>query len=64
MRRLVIAALVLVLLGVAVVYANRTGGKYFAGRAWFRYLPVFSALLLVILGIWFLRDGYQTLGAK
>ena len=56
-------ALVLVLLGVGVVYAHRTGGRYFAGRTWFRYLPVASALLLVILGIWFLRDGYRALSA-
>ena len=54
-------ALVLVFLGVGVVYAHRTGGRYFAGRTWFRYLPVASAVLLVLLGIWFLRDGYQAL---
>ncbi len=56
-------ALVLVLLGIGVVYAHRTGGRYFAGRTWFRYLPIASALLLVILGIWFLRDGYRALSA-
>ena len=56
-------ALVLVLLGVGVVYANRAGGRRFAGQTWFRYLPVASAVLLVILGIWFLRDGYQALSA-
>jgi len=56
-------ALVLVLLGVGVVYANRAGGRRFAGQKWFRYLPVASAVLLVILGIWFLRDGYQVLSA-
>ena len=55
-------ALVLVLLGVGVVYANRAGGRRFAGQRWFRYLPIASALLLVILGIWFLRDGYRALG--
>ncbi len=56
-------ALVLVLLGVGVVYANRAGGRRFAGQAWFRYLPVASALVLIGLGIWFLRDGYQLLNA-
>ena len=56
-------AFVLVLLGVGVVYANRAGGRRFAGQTWFRYLPVASAVLLVILGIWFLRDGYQALSA-
>ena len=55
-------ALVLVLLGVGVVYANRAGGRRFAGQTWFRYLPIASALLLVGLGIWFLRDGYRALG--
>ena len=56
-------ALVLVLLGVGVVYANRAGGRRFAGQTWFRYLPVASALVLIGLGIWFLRDGYQLLNA-
>ncbi len=56
-------ALVLVLLGVGVVYANRAGGRRFAGQTWFRYLPIASALLLVILGIWFLRDGYRALAS-
>ncbi len=56
-------ALVLVLLGVGVVYANRAGGRRFAGQRWFRYLPIASAVLLMILGIWFLRDGYRALSA-
>ena len=56
-------ALVLVLLGVGVVYANRAGGRRFAGQRWFRYLPIASAVILMILGIWFLRDGYRALSA-
>jgi ABC-type nickel/cobalt efflux system permease component RcnA len=52
-------ALVLVLLGVGVVYANRAGGRRFAERRWFRALPVLSAAVLIGLGVWFARDGWQ-----
>ena len=56
-------AAVLVALGVGVVYASRAGGRRFAERRWFRYLPVASALALMALGLWFLRDAWQGLAA-
>jgi nickel/cobalt exporter len=56
-------AAVLVALGVAVVYANRAGGRRFADRGWFRYLPVASAFVLMALGLWFLRDAWQGIAA-
>ncbi len=52
-------ALVLVLLGVGVVYANQAGGRRFAERRWFQVLPVISAAILIGLGVWFARDGWQ-----
>ncbi len=52
-------ALVLVLLGVGVVYANRAGGRRFAERRWFRSLPVVSSAILIGLGVWFARDGWH-----
>jgi ABC-type nickel/cobalt efflux system permease component RcnA len=56
-------AAVLIGLGIGVVYANRAGGRRFGERAWFQFLPVFSAALLVALGVWFVRDGWQFLVA-
>ncbi len=56
-------AVVLVGLGLAVLYAHRAGGAKFGESRWFRYLPVVSALLLLVMGVWFLRDGFQMLGA-
>jgi ABC-type nickel/cobalt efflux system permease component RcnA len=56
-------AAVLIGLGVGVVYANRAGGRRFGERKWFKFLPVFSAALLVALGVWFVRDGWQFLVA-
>ena len=56
-------AAVLVALGVGVVYAGRVGGRRFAERRWFRYLPVASAFALMALGLWFLRDAWQGLAA-
>jgi nickel/cobalt transporter (NicO) family protein len=54
-------AAVLVLLGVAVVLAHRAGGAKFADRKWFQRLPVISAGLLVLMGLWLIRDGGQLL---
>ncbi len=54
-------AAVLVMLGVAVVYANRAGGRRFGESRWFRLLPVFSAAVLMALGVWFVRDGWHAL---
>ena len=56
-------AAVLVALGVGVVLAGRAGGRRFAERRWFRYLPVVSAVALTALGLWFLRDAWQSLAA-
>ena len=57
-------AAVLVALGVGVVLAGRAGGRRFAERRWFRYLPVASAFVLTALGLWFLRDAAQALAAQ
>lgn len=57
-------AVVLVGLGLAVLYAHRVGGAKFGDSRWFRYLPVASALLLLVMGVWFLRDGFQMLGTN
>jgi ABC-type nickel/cobalt efflux system permease component RcnA len=54
-------AAVLVLLGVAVVLAHRAGGKKYGERKWFRRLPIISAALLVLMGLWLARDGVQML---
>ena len=54
-------ALVLVALGIGVVLANRAGGRRFADRRWFRLLPIFSALMLTVLGLWFVRDAWKDL---
>lgn len=52
---------VLVLLGIAVVLAHRSGGKKYGERRWFRALPIVSAALLVMMGVWLARDGVQML---
>ena len=57
-------AVVLVALGIAVVYAQRAGGRKFGESRWFQALPIASALLLIGLGIWFARDGTSTLFAE
>lgn len=54
-------AAVMILLGLAVLGATRLGGKRFGDSRWFRYLPVASALVLSVVGLWFLRDGFQAL---
>jgi ABC-type nickel/cobalt efflux system permease component RcnA len=56
-------AVVLVGLGLIVLYAHRAGGAKYGDAKWFQYLPVVSALVLLIMGVWFLRDGFQMLGA-
>jgi nickel/cobalt transporter (NicO) family protein len=56
-------AAVMILLGLAVLGATRLGGKRFGDSRWFRLLPVASALVLVVVGLWFLRDGWQVLSA-
>lgn len=54
---------VLIALGVGVVFANRSGSRRFGDRRWFRLLPVLTAAVLVVLGLWFARDGVHTLSA-
>jgi ABC-type nickel/cobalt efflux system permease component RcnA len=56
-------AAVLIGLGVGVVYANRAGGRRFGDSRWFRFLPVVSAVLLLVIGVWFVRDGWDALVA-
>ena len=56
-------AAVLVALGVAVVYAHRLGGSRFGESRWFQRLPIVSAVFLLGIGLWFARDGAQTLFA-
>lgn len=56
-------AAVMIALGLAVLYAHRAGGAKFGESRWFKLLPVASALVLVVVGVWFLRDGFQALGA-
>jgi len=57
-------AAVLIGLGIGVVYANRSGGKRFGERRWFQLLPIVTAGILVVLGLWFARDGVTTLSAS
>lgn len=54
-------ATVLVALGIAVVLATRYGANRFGETRWFRLLPVLSAGLLVVMGLWLCRDGMQRL---
>jgi nickel/cobalt transporter (NicO) family protein len=54
-------AAVLVLLGIAVVLAHRAGGKKFGEQKWFQRLPILSAALLAIMGLWLAREGVQML---
>ena len=51
---------VLVALGIGVVLATRAGGRSFGEARWFKLLPALSALVLVLVGIWFVRDGFHT----
>jgi nickel/cobalt transporter (NicO) family protein len=54
-------AMVLVLLGVGVVLAHRAGGRRFGERKWFQMLPVISAVMLLVMGLWLARDGVRML---
>ena len=56
-------ASVMILLGLVVLGATRLGGRKFGDSRWFRYLPVVSALVLTLVGLWFLRDGWVVLNA-
>jgi nickel/cobalt transporter (NicO) family protein len=54
-------AAVLMLLGIGVVLAHRAGKTRLGEWRLFRLLPIFSAFVLMILGLWFMRDAAQTL---
>lgn len=54
-------ASVMILLGLVVLGVTRLGGRKFGDARWFRYLPVVSALVLTLVGLWFLRDGWVVL---
>ncbi|MGL6075055.1 MAG: hypothetical protein ACRC8S_12925 [Fimbriiglobus sp.] len=54
-------ALVLVALGVAVVYAHRAGKVRVGEWRFFRALPILSAFVLMVLGLWFVRDASKAL---
>ena len=54
-------AAILIALGLAVVYARKRGATRFGEHRWFRLLPIASALVLLGMGVWFLRDGWQAL---
>jgi nickel/cobalt exporter len=50
---------VLVALGVGVVYAHKAGATRFSESRWFRTLPMVSAALLLVIGLWLCREGLQ-----
>lgn len=54
-------AAVLVMLGVGVVITHRKGAGRFGERTWFKLLPILSAILLVLMGLWLAREGVQLL---
>ncbi len=53
---------VLVLLGVAVVYAHRAGETRFKESRWFKLLPVVSAAFLVGVGFWLCKQAVGAMG--
>ncbi len=57
-------AIVLVALGIGVVLAHRAGLSRFGERSWFKALPIASALLLVMMGLWLAREGVQMLSSR
>lgn len=50
---------VLVGLGVGVVYAHKAGATRFSESRWFKLLPMVSAALLLVIGLWLCREGIQ-----
>jgi ABC-type nickel/cobalt efflux system permease component RcnA len=52
-------ALVLMGLGLTVVWANRRGSARYGETRWFRYLPILSAAVLLVMGVFFIRDGWK-----
>lgn len=50
---------VLALVGMLVVFLHRAGRRGFSERAWFRFLPTASAVLLMGMGLWMARDAWK-----
>jgi ABC-type nickel/cobalt efflux system permease component RcnA len=50
-------AAVLVAIGVGVVYAHGAGGARWSESRLWRALPIVSAAVLIVLGLWLCRDG-------
>jgi ABC-type nickel/cobalt efflux system permease component RcnA len=55
-------AAVLMVVGVAVVYAARLGKASFQERRWFKALPLISSLLVVGIGFWMCAENLSVLG--
>jgi ABC-type nickel/cobalt efflux system permease component RcnA len=56
-------ATVLALVGMLVVLLHRAGRSGFSERAWFRFLPTASAVLLMGMGLWMARDAWKGMSA-
>jgi ABC-type nickel/cobalt efflux system permease component RcnA len=56
-------SVVLALVGVLVVMLHRGGRRVSGDRAWFRFLPTASAVLLMGLGLWMARDAWKSMSA-
>jgi nickel/cobalt transporter (NicO) family protein len=54
---------VLALVGMFVVLLHRAGRRGFSERAWFRFLPTASAVLLMGMGLWMARDAWKGMSA-
>jgi ABC-type nickel/cobalt efflux system permease component RcnA len=55
---------VLALVGVSVVLLHRGGRLVSGDRAWLRFLPTASAVLLMGMGLWMARDAWRGLSAN
>jgi ABC-type nickel/cobalt efflux system permease component RcnA len=55
---------VLMLIGALVVALHRAGRSVGGDRAWFRFLPTASAVLLMGMGLWMARDAWKAFGAS
>ena len=54
---------VLALIGVFVVLLHRLGRGSFRDRAWLRFLPTASAVLLMGMGLWMARDAWKAMSS-
>ena len=53
----------MVLVGLLVVLLRRGGRRVSGDRAWFRFLPTASAVVLMGLGLWMARDAWKSMSA-